>query len=251
MEALQDLMNNLGYEEIEINDIIVPGADRLSFQEQIIERIDPGILFDQELNLPGKTQLSRLLTIYTDYGIQTTIDIIQGTCQQSASINLIYTLLSLLQSNDNTMEELENHISYIANNPNIFLITMNLFPPTFPQKYPANANFLPDMMSILEYWKQEYKRLSLYSPEFQGKSLPNTADLKALRNSIEKFCKEVKEFRKNYEGCLREHMGEGVERNNLAIGKWSKACMSSYEKLQELFKNIESIWSSINILISH
>lgn len=251
MEALQDLMNSLGYADIDINEVVVPGTNRLSFQEQILERIEPGILQDPELNLPGKTQLSRLLTIYTDYGIQTTIDIVQGTCQQSASINLIYALLNFLQSNNNTMEELENHISYISNNPNIFLTTMNLFPPTFPNKYPANANFLADMTSILEYWKQEYKRLSLYCPEFQGKSLPNTSDLKNLRNSIEKFCKEVKEFRKNYESCLREHMGEGVERNNLAIGKWSKACMSSYEKLQELFKNIESIWSSINIIISH
>ena len=251
MEELENALAALGCREISVNEAIIPCNARLQLQERLLERLEPGILTDADVNLPGTSQVSRLLTIYADLGIYCTPDVILGNCSQSMSLGLLLDLCHMLRTTDIPLGQCEFLISHISRNPTIFNCHIGLFPPTFPAKYPVSGNVMQDMEQILEYWEQEYERLKETWDLEEGKEqrLPSTEELRLLRGGIEEFCKEIKRFRREYEESLREYLGE-PEEDNKGIGKWSRACISSYDKLQQLFQGIEEIWCSINILIN-
>jgi hypothetical protein len=246
MEELQEILMTLGYFDTNINDCLLPCSYRLEFQEKLLERLEPGILSDPDLNLPGTTQLSRLNDIYTDLGIHSTPDIIQGNCPQSASVRLLIDLCTLIKPNNITIAQCQSYLNYIAENPCVFSNDVKLFPNTFPSKY-SNPSSVHELQQILEYWNQEYYRLNLHSRVSDDKTTPQTSDLISLKDSIEQFSTEIRSFRKNYELDIQKYIGEGVEINR-GIGKWSKDCAESYEKLRNLFVAIEDIWNSINSL---
>ena len=249
MENLQKTLALFGY-TVNINECILPGKFRIELQESLLEKLEPGILSDPELNLPGMNEVFRLSKIYADLGIFCTNDIITGSCHQSASVALLLDLTSLLVPNSLTLTQTETFISYISANSCIFNSEVKLFPMTFPSKYPASLNILQDLKQVLDYWTSEYNRLSLFYPDIEEKQIPQRKDLVGLKDKIEEFCKEIRIFRIKYENDIRQYMEEGLE-NNRSIGKWSRACIGSYEKLQTLFYSIEDIWSSINVLIKN
>lgn len=250
MEDLENFFISLGITNVNVREIMLPGVERISVQEKLLEIFEPGVLNDPDLNLPGTSQVSRLLNIYNDLGVPCSADIILGQCSQSLSINLLTNLCNLLRSPSVALNKSEELLTYIAKNPSIFQKDISLFPPTFPAKYNFNANILQDMRQIQEYWTQEYSRLeSLNAGRESQSGLPTSEDITELKQAIEDFCKETRNFRKVYEETLQQHLGEASE-DNKNIGKWAKSCMASYSKLQLLFQGIESIWSSINILIT-
>jgi hypothetical protein len=250
METLEVLLLKLGFTDITADEISIPGSMRLEFQERCIELYEPGIFSDPELNLPGTTQLSRLCQIYSDLGISFTPDIILGNCTQSSSVTLLIALLTLLLPNSLQPSTIEPSISFLASNPLVFDPTLKLFPPTFPPKYPKSKSFIEELEATLEHWQQEYKRLATFHPEATVWETPTQDAVHRLRNNIIDFCDAIQKFRICYETEIQRYMGEGASKTDFSIGKWSKACVGSYEKLFELFMSIEHIWSSINILIN-
>ena len=151
MEELKKNLNCLGITEIDIVECLLPCSLRLEIQEKLLEIIEPNIISDPDLNLPGSNQVSRLGLIYLDLGIYSTPDIIIGNCSQTSSIDLLNAICSLCLPSSITLQQSESLIEYIAKNPKIFNNEVKIFPATFPQKYSSSGNILNDMQQILEY----------------------------------------------------------------------------------------------------
>lgn len=248
MEILQVALEYFGLDKGLATEICLPTPGRLAFQEELLNQIEPGILDDPDLNLPGSTQLSRLQTIFTDMGIPSTPEIIQGLCPQSLSISHLLSLISLLNS-PLPLETLESNMNFISANPLIFEKTAKLFMSTFPPKFSQSSNTAQELSLTLDYWKQELKRISTIFPKGAESELPETTVLKEYQREISRFSEEVKSFRRFYQENLQKFMTEGDESGE-GIGKWSQVCVRNYEKIEKMLENVECVWSAINTLVN-
>jgi hypothetical protein len=248
MEVLEQALEYFGLDRNLAIEICLPTPGRLAFQEEILNRIEPGILNDPDLNLPGTTQLTRLQVIYNDLGIPANIDIIQGLCPQSTSISHLLSLVSLLNPAV-SIDSLESNMNFISNNPLIFEKTSKLFISTFPTKFSPSNNTSQELLMTLEFWKQELKRISIIFPKGGESELPENTALKEYQRQIEGFSEQIKVFRMFYQESLQRFMTEGDESGE-GIGKWSRVCVKNYEKIEKMLENIEGIWSAINTLVN-
>jgi len=248
MEVLEEGLEYFGMDRNLATEICLPTLGRLVFQEEVLNRIESGVVNDPDLNLPGTTRISRLQTIFNDLGIPTTPDIIQGLCPQSTSISHLLSLISLLNP-ALPIDSLESNMCFISNNPLIFEKTAKLFISTFPPKFSASSNTSQELLMTLEYWKQELKRISLIFPKGGDSELPDNLVLKEYQQQIEGFSEEIRVFRKFYQESLQRFMTEGDESGE-GVGKWSRVCVKNYEKIEKMLGNIEGIWSAINTLVN-
>lgn len=248
MEVLEQALEYFGLNKNLATEICLPTPGRIAFQEEILNKIEPNILNDPDLNLPGTTQLSRLQSIYNDLGIPTTPDIIQGLCPQSTSISHLLSLIALLNPTLST-DSLESNMNFISNNPLIFEKTAKLFISTFPPKFSPSNNTSQELLMTLEYWKQELKRISVIFPKGGESELPENEVLKEYQRQIEGFFEEIRVFRQFYQENLQRFMTEGDESGE-GVGKWSRVCVKNYEKIEKMLESIEGIWSAINTLVN-
>jgi hypothetical protein len=248
MEGLEILLKGFGFDIEDSLDIVLPTQKRIEFQEMVLEIFEPGILRDPDLNLPGVTQIARLTTIYSDLGIPSSSEIIQGTCPQSTSISHLISLLMLLTPSF-PLESLERNLNFISSNFSIFDKQTKLFLSNFPPKHSSSTSISQELQITLDYWSQEVKRVSSMAPKLQETDLPDQNLLKNYKNALENFIKSLKIFKKTYQEKIQMFMTEGVEKED-SIGKWSKVCVEEYEKIENMLKDVESIWESVNVLVN-
>lgn len=248
METLLELMRIFGLDDGIVTEIVLPTLKRLEFQEEIVEKIEPGVLSDPDLNLPGTSQVARLGLIFVDMGIPASSEVIIGTCAQSMSVSHLVALLVMLNP-ALPISILERNLNFICSNTTIFEKPSKLFLSSFPPKHSNPVNILQDLQINLDYWTQEYKRIVVLAPKVNDDGELTTDFVREYMKSIENFTGQVRKFSKSYKEVLQMHMTEGIDKDE-CIGKWSQVCVEGYEKIEDMLKDVESIWSSINTLIS-
>ncbi|CAG9333128.1 unnamed protein product [Blepharisma stoltei] len=260
--------------EREMTIFLIPGEARLHIQEWLIEKYEPGILSDSDLNLLSENQYHRLHYAYLQIGLGAqSLEVIQGQCGHDSSISLLINLVELVKFSSadpvSTLKNSELCLNYITENlQDIFSQELKIFPPTFPQKYSSSSkNALIDLDQTIQYWENHLESLksqtSLLNVEVFYEE-PTKQQVKDLKEEIEKFSKEIKDYRSLYEQEIQQELAHkyyGLDQQAvsaiqsaphfsplLGIGKKSSDCKKSHEKVMKLLEDIENIWGMLNVI---